>query len=124
MRVFGSLNNRIMEAATRGQPVPEVGMGATMTSYSDRFAGTVVAVASPVLILVQADKATRIDKNGMSDCQSYDYAPNPEGGKSWFKFNGKRWVQVVKNPETGRWKKRGTLGLGIGYRDHHHDFCF
>ena len=33
------------------------------------------------IVVVQQDHAKRKDNNGMSDCQSYEYTPNPDGKK-------------------------------------------
>ena len=70
----GSMMNHLMVNANHPKPV--VGMGATMCSWSDRTAATIVAV-TPKTITVKCDKATRTDKNGMSDCQTYSYTPDP-----------------------------------------------
>lgn len=57
-----------------------VGDGATMCYWSDRRAATVVAVSpSGRQVTVQADRAVRTDKNGQSECQTYEYHRNPEG---------------------------------------------
>jgi hypothetical protein len=53
-------------------------MGATVLMYSDRHAGTIVEVCGKRLMW-QADTASRTDKNGVSDAQSYSYERNPKG---------------------------------------------
>jgi hypothetical protein len=124
MKVYGNLMNRLMEGK---QPVePEVGMGATMTSYSDRHAGTIIEKLANGVIAVQEDKAKRIDNNGMSDSQSYEYTANPNGAISYFRKNKDgRWVQVYLNSATGRWKIfDGGNGLRLGERDKFYDFSF
>jgi hypothetical protein len=111
-RWYGSINNRIMESDR--QPDPEVGMGATELCYSDRHAYTVVEVTNSKTIVVQRDKATRADQNGMSDSQEYTYAPDP---------NGERVTLTLRRD--GMWKsKPGSVVYGIGYRDEHYDFSF
>ena len=119
----GSLVNHIYNNTRSPEPV--VGMGATITHYTDRSAGTVVEVLkNGTLIAVQGDTATRTDKNGMSETQNYDYAPNPNGGISWFrKDKHGRWAAVRKNEDTGRWVK-SSQGLILGRRDKYHDFSF
>lgn len=128
MKLFGSLQNRLMEGRT--EIVPVVGMGVTMTAYSDRKAGTVVEIVrkgadGPVVIAVQEDKCTRTDNNGMSENQDYAYEPDPKGLISWFKRDSnKRWRQAEIN-KTGRMVfVNGGNGLRLGERDAHHDFSF
>lgn len=99
-------------------PEPVVGMGATACYYTDRHACTVIEVRGPKTIVVQEDTATRSDNLGMSDCQSYEYSPNP---------NGHKYVVTLRN--NGRWVKQGQsakngLGLVIGRRMHYYDYSF
>ena len=111
MRVYGNLNNRIMEHTT-GEPV--AGMGCTITMFSDRMAATVVEVKSPTTIIVQEDTATRTDKNGMSECQTYDYTRDPRAPKRTF-----------TKRKNGTWKERGAnTGLVLGTRRAYHDYSF
>lgn len=112
---YGGIINRIMESS-RG-PEPQVGMGATITHWSDRNAGTVVRVVRTKAgavkeIHVQGDHAKRIDSNGMSDCQTYEYTPNPEAG-----------VQVFKYLK-GKPCRTNGAGLLLGVRDAYHDYSF
>ena len=112
-----SLVNLLMSgpAAT----VPTVGMGATELCWTDRHAGTIVEVSKSgkTLYWVQ-DNAKRIDTNGMSESQEYEYAPNPTGHRQKFtlRANG-RWVRA------GEPAKNGTK-LAIGRRESYHDFSF
>lgn len=127
--MYGSVTNRIMERATVGQPEPTVGMGATLTSYTDRHAATIVSVETVggrCRITVREDKANRTDKNGMSESQTYLYETDPNGAVHNFlrETNG-RWTLVTFNDRTKRWNKAdGGYGLRIGARDHYHDFSF
>ena len=110
----GSLINHVISRAT---PItPEVGMGATILQWSDRTACTIIEV-SPKKIVVQDDIATRTDSYGMSDCQSYDYTPNPEGAKSTYTLR-----------KNGKWIREGDSIKGqqvaIGERDHYYDYSF
>jgi hypothetical protein len=125
---FGSLTNHLDAAGVIGQPTPTVGMGATILHWSDRDPATIVKVENlgkAILLTVQVDKYERTDGNGMSECQSYKFSPNPEGALYTFKQakNG-RWQQVSLNPETGRWNVAKGLGLRIGERDRYYDFSF
>lgn len=126
---YGSLHNHLYSRQTIGQPEPEVGMGATILFYSDRQACTIVNVGkinNTIYIDVQKDLAKRTDNNGMSDCQSYEYSPNPDGSIRTFRFNNKtqKWECCYKNPETGRWNVSKGEGLKIGVREEYYDFSF
>ena len=113
----GSLINSIYGQSD--QPIPEVGMGATILMWTDRRAATVIGVlTSGRQIAVQEDLATRVDDNGMSDAQTYEYQPNPEAAISNYTLrrNG-AWIRKGESMKSGQ---RLTLGV----RDHHHDFSF
>lgn len=105
----GSLMNHVMTAST--QPVPEVGMGATICCWSDRHAATIVKVTASQ-IHVQEDIATRTDENGMSECQTYSYQPNREAA-----------VIVFRKTKRG-WRSKCGTGLLIGTRRHYYDYSF
>ena len=115
-------------SGTKGQPEPTVGMGATILCWTDRHAGTIVKVwkdRKVYLIEVQEDKATRTDKNGMSECQEYSYEANPAGLTTTFMMTKtKGWIQAYVG-ETGRWRQiQGGNGLRIGERRKYNDFSF
>lgn len=133
----GSLMNRLMERSVPA--VPEVGMGATELCYTDRHAGTIVAVAkSGKSLSWQRDKAIRqlrgkdasvaikeAEADGtagtlhvMSDGQEYRYEAQPEATVHTYTLrkNG-AWV------EEGSSMKNGTR-LGIGYRQEYYDYSF
>ena len=122
-----SLVNHIHSLAVRGQPDPVEGMGATVLAYTDRYPATIISVNSDkrVMLLVREDKATRTDQNGLSECQSYAFEPNPEG-QTWTFRQAKNgtWEEVRRNRETGRWIKVNGAGLRIGERNKYHDFSF
>jgi len=122
MRVFGNLINRITEN-TKSHPVKDG--GATITAYSDRYAGTVYDIVDG-RVYVQEDKATRIDNNGMSDSQDYHYERDFNGRVFIFGKNRKgRYVQVQYNAKTNRWNQvEGGNGVRFGDRDKHYDFGF
>ena len=108
------------------QPEPEIGMGATVLSWTDRYAATVTAWdARKGIIIVQADKATRTDLNGMSESQTYAYESNPDGPTYTFRLGPTGiWTEVVWNATTRRWDKVKALRLRLGERRHYHDFSF
>jgi hypothetical protein len=121
----GSLINHLM--SNSAMRLPEIGEGATILSWSDRSAGTVshhFRKGKTVYVAVRDDITKRIDNNGMSDAQTYEYTQNPEGHLTYWKAKGERWVQVRKNIETGRWIETGGSGIAFGYRNAHHDFSF
>lgn len=118
-----------LSTGTRGQPTPVVGMGATILHWTDRSPATIIEVWSDkgyTWIKVQGDNYRRTDDNGMSECQSYEYTPNPEGGVSTYRHKeGQAWEAMRLNPETKRWNKsKSGQGLRIGEREKYHDFCF
>lgn len=105
-----NLNNWLM-SGTKGQPLPEVGMGATILMRTDRKAATIVKVTR-TQVHVQEDKAIRTDKNGMSDSQEYRYERQPESE-----------VLVYRLRKNGSYK--GPYGqLRIGDRDAFYDYTF
>jgi hypothetical protein len=122
-----SLVNHMYARGTIGQPVPEVGMGATILMWTDRKAATIVDVLNDgKVVIVQPDRAIRVDNNGMSECQDYRFEPDPSAGKQRFKFDGQRWRELYLSG-SGRWcmsVKGDGNGLRIGSRDHYHDFSF
>jgi len=111
----GNLINRLMEGAK--QPTPEVGMGATYCGWSDRHPYTVVEVKSPTTIVVQRDTATRVDSNGMSEVQTYEYSRNPDAERV-----------TVTLRRNGRWVAKGepqTAGaFSLGRREKYYDYSF
>lgn len=114
----GSLFNHLYGTMT-GTPAPAVGMGATVLCWTDRKAGTIIK-AEPDVIVVQLDTVTRTDGYGMSDCQSYSYAPNPTGSIYIFR-------KVSRGKAKGQWRERGSKdgnGLLIGDRREYHDYSF
>jgi len=56
----------------------EVGDGVTLCLWSDRHAYDIIA-RTPQTLTLQRCNHKRIDNNGMSDCQDYEYSPNPKG---------------------------------------------
>lgn len=108
--VYGSLMNHLHSNGA-GDVEVKVGDGATELMWTDRHAFTVVQVKSAKTIVVQRDKVTRTDANGMSETQSYSYEPDVNG-------------ELV----TLRMTKRGWSSKGrkfrIGKRSEYHDFSF
>jgi hypothetical protein len=120
-----SVVNHLYSRMTKDTPTPTVGMGATVLCWSDRRAATVISVENNI-VTVQEDTATRVDDNGMSEDQTYTYAPNPTGYVQHFRI-GKdgKFTEVTKNSTTGRWNKQGSSsGLILGFRRQYYDFSF
>jgi hypothetical protein len=113
MRVYGNLVNRVSENTK--SPTPEVGMGVTIYAYSDRYPGTVTKVwPSGKTIEVTEDDAKRIDKNGLSESQEYEFSRNENGR-----------VYRCRLDKEGRWRVlRSHEGVSLGERDRYYDFSF
>lgn len=108
---FGSLVN--MTSVGGGKDVkPEVGMGATYLGWTDREPYTVIAISkSGKTITVQEDIAIRVDNNGMSESQKYEFKPNPLGRTYNLRLTKKGW------------SCRG-MQFALGYRSKYYDFSF
>ncbi len=112
----GSLVNHLMDRTIPA--TPEIGMGVTQLGWSDRHAFTVIDILSPKEIVVQRDHAKRVDKNGMSDSQTWEYERNPEGCiyHLTLRKNG-NWVQKGS-------RRKNSDGWAIGRREEFFDFSF
>jgi hypothetical protein len=127
-RDTGSLMNHLYSRSVNGQPEPVVGMGATLLGWTDRHPATIVQVVKLKkggwIVAVTEDDAKRIDNNGFSESQEYEYTSKPDGARKCFRFEeGKGWREV-RETDKGRWKLTGGGGLRIGEREKYHDFCF
>ena len=116
-RWYGSLNNRLMENMS-GMPAPEVGMGATRCGWSDRNPYEIIEVKDARHITVRTMNAKRIDSNGMSECQEYEYTSNPDGV-----------IEHLFLTKQGKWRDRQGRTLGcdgwvIGFAEKYYDFSF
>jgi hypothetical protein len=127
----GSVINHLYAAGTKGQPEPVVGMGATILHWTDRSAGTIVAVETDkqgrYVVKVQGDHWKIISGTEQNGSAAYEYSPNPKGGISTFRFEDGRWCELRLNRDSGRLNKvaRGNgNGLTIGRRDRYYDPSF
>jgi hypothetical protein len=110
----GSLVNHLSDRST-SDITPEVGMGATLIHWSDRTPLTITDVSKTAhRIFLQEDSATRTDSNGMSDAQSYDYTPNPDG----------RTHEATRRRDGSYRIKGGDARVLIGSRSKYHDYSF
>lgn len=123
----GSLVNHFM--ANEGGAIPAVGDGVTVLLWTDRHATTVIDVDTsgkrPV-ITVQRDHAKRIDENGMSEAQEYEYTPDPQGIKYTFRFDPKQqcWRQLYRNDKGNLVFAKSGCRITVGLRREYHDFTF
>ena len=113
----GSLVNHLMSGSAGA--VPEVGMGCTILLWTDRRPATIVEVnKEKTRIVIQEDDAKRIDKNGMSEVQEWEYTSNPNAYKDTYTLRKDgSYVRL------GSTLKDGTRIL-IGHREKYHDFSF
>jgi hypothetical protein len=120
MAATNSPINQIL-GGTRGAPVPEVGMGATLLFWTDRQPATIIAVETfktgqkagqPKAVLAQDDAWKRVDDNGMSESQQYVFTPNPNGAVRRFTLRADGAYRC------------GSVQLAIGSRDRYYDFSF
>ena len=121
-----SLVNHMYSRMVVGEPAPYVGMPATLLSWTDRNPATVIEVnMTKRYIVVQDDDYQRIDSNGLSESQEYEYTPNPNGHTRIFRKDKKgQWVQHYVNPETKRLVQSRGCGLRLGAREKYYDFSF
>jgi hypothetical protein len=136
---YGSINNRLSESCS-AFPLDyeiKVGLGGTDYMWSDRKPYTVCVVHNNwknkgyEIIGVQADDYKRIDTNGMSEDQDYEFTTNIENTVHYLKSekvqtkNGimKIYQPVRWNNKTNRWNKGGTA-VTLGHRKAYYDFSF
>lgn len=112
--------NGILAIATKGQPTPVAGMGATILSHSDRSPATIFRVirkGKSTIVQTRDDKVTwDADKNPV-------FKTDVTGARRHFRFldGGNKWQAVRLNEETGRWLVVRYPGLRIGEKDHYYD---
>lgn len=80
----------------------KVGDGATYYIGSDRYPFTIIEIVSDKKVILQRDHYRRIDNNGLSENQTYEYFPNSYAERI-----------VVTKRKNGRWYKQGeSMGAG------------
>ena len=114
-RWYGSLQNRLQEGAG---VKPEVGMGVTEMQWSDRTPWEVVEVIDDRHIKVRRLDWKRIDNNGMSECQDYEYTSNEEN-----------YVATLFLTKQNQWRERIGRSLGcnrfhVGFAERYYDYTF
>ena len=116
----GSLTNWLMDT---GNTPPKVGEGATVFGWTDRYAYEVESVApdGKSCVVYELD-AKRVDSNGMSEMQEYEYSrpANPR-----FKTLVFRWGAWREKSEADwREKKYPKISIRFGIRQKYYDFSF
>lgn len=137
-KLYGSIENRLLE----GNVVEvNVGMGATEMYYTDREPYTIVRILDKKHIVVRACDAVRIDNNGMSEDQKYEYSLQEKedydtNDECWNIGMSDRREKAVKKYNLGRNEKLLTLtkkgykeigscnGWYIGKRMKYYDYSF
>ena len=115
---YGSLSNRVLERTI--SPEPEVGMGVTECMWSDREPWEIIEVKDARHITIRRLDASRVDNNGMSECQEYEYKSNPNNATARLYKNKKgRWVRRI-----GRNGVDSSSGWCVGYADKYYDYSF
>ena len=108
---FGSMTNLIMNSIKPDHP--QVGMGCTVLSWTDRNPATIMKVsASGKTFEFTYDEYRRTDDNGFSDHQTYEYKPRPDGVR-----------YTARLTKSGRYKCKGQTVV-VGEREKYHDFNF
>lgn len=112
-------NSLVNMVLAQRSTVPQIAMGATICGWTDRTACTIIDVsANGKTVTIQHDTAKRIDNDGISEHQEYQYTRNPSGHVEHFtrRKNG-RWVRQGSDMKTG-------TSLSIGQRNEYYDFSF
>ena len=106
MKLYGSLQNRLLEGNQFVKEI-KVGDGVTEYFYTDRQPYEVIEVKSQKNIVIIQMDCKRIDDNGMSDVQNYEYISNNNNpvcelvlrNNVWYKvteYNKKTWEECAK----------------------------
>jgi hypothetical protein len=104
MKFYGCLTNRLEEGKQFVDEI-KVGTGVTEYHYSDRKPFEVIDVINQKHIIIRALDYIRIDNNGMSDAQTYEYISNEKNAKYELVLRNNVWYKVIEvNKEN--WLKR------------------
>lgn len=120
-RLEGSFTNYLMG---NNSSTPEVGKGATLLSYSDRYPAEVLDVSADgkQCVIREMDHKAKPDSGGMGH-QSWDIFPNPDGYKRTLVYRNGAWRDLIENvvfePQFERqfessgllWRRAEELGL-------------
>lgn len=129
-----SLVNGLYNRMSLGAPKPVVGMGATMTGWTDRYPGTVTKVTEfggskryLYEVEVQGDEYKVVKGSAYDGSAEYEFKADPKGQVSVFVFLKKdqKWAEMYRNPETGRINVcKSGKGLILGFRERYYDPSF
>lgn len=101
-----------------------VGDGVTLNYYSDKQPATVIELdPKGKWIKVQEDTAKRIDKNGMSDCQEYEYSRNEKGRIHTFYKTRRKDFTVFTDTGRSTYNSYGVY-LSLKVRRAYFDYSF
>lgn len=113
MKFYGSLQNRLEEGKQFVEEI-KVGTGVTEYSWSDRHPYEVIEVIDQKHIIIRALNYRRIDDNGMSDAQSYEYISNENNIKYELVLRNNVWYKVIEYTKD-RWLERAKEDFEKGY---------
>ena len=137
MKLYGSLDNRLETGLVISKI--EVGVGATELYYTDKEPYTIVRIFDERHIIVRKCNASRIDNNGASECQSYEYQTQEkipyEADDPLFLVSERRKKEIKKynlgcNEKVLTLTKKGYKEMGscngwlIGKRERYFDYSF
>lgn len=115
---YGSIDNRIMERSAGDKPV--VGMGVTQCLWSDRVPWEIIEVKDDRHLSIRQLGYRRVDDNGFSECQEYEYYQDEALPVSrLFKDKNGRWVERIGKNGVDR-----SSGWYIGKAERYYDFTF
>jgi hypothetical protein len=104
-----------MKRNVTASKAPMVGMGATIGFHSDSVAATLIQITHKgKRIVVQRDKAIRVDHNGMSEIQEYNYERDE---------NGTIYIATLR--KDGSYRVAGTKQrVSLDVRREYYDYSF
>lgn len=112
----GSLMNHVYSQIPA---LPEPGKGATILHWTDREAMFVNSVSKDgKTVELEYPIVHRIDSNGISECQEYEFARSKDPNKFEIKFKWGAWRR--KNIDN-TWS---IVKVVFGKMDQYHDFSF
>jgi len=95
-----------------------VGMGVTMNFHSESKAATLIRISHKgKRIVLQQDKATRVDHNGVSESQTYNYEADPDGSIYFATLRKDGRYRLVGFSKTGK-------AITLGARREYYDYSF
>ena len=123
--MYGSITNRLEENKRYCEKI-KVGTGVTEYLWSDRHAYEVVDVKDQNHVFIRRVDTTRIDNNGMSEIQDYEYKSNPKNEKKELVFKYNHWYEVRRwiDKEGKKRRKSERINVSFGIMEEYYDFSF